>query len=69
MNNDPRRNAEGYSDPTAYLGMKPVIQEEAEQQRRVNSLIYVLKYITNAMGFDLLNRIELRDKKNGREFK
>lgn len=66
---DPRRNAEGYSDPTAYAGMKPVIREESEQQKRVNSLIYVLKFIVANSGFELLNRIEIRDRKNGREYR
>lgn len=65
----PWENAEGYSDPTAYAGMKPVIKEEAEQQKRVNSLIYVLKYIINLSGFDLISRIEIRDRKTGREYR
>lgn len=69
MNNDPRRNAEGYYDPTAYEGMKPIIREEAEQQKRVNTLIFVLKYIVNAAGFELLNRIEVKDRRNGKEYK
>lgn len=31
---DPRRNAEGYLDVTAYLGTKNVIQEENEAERK-----------------------------------
>lgn len=65
----PWENAEGYSDPTAYEGLKTIIQEEAEQQKRVNNLIFVLKYIIRLAGFDLLNRIEIRDKKTGREYR
>lgn len=65
----PWENAEGYSDPTAYGGMKPVIKEETEQQKRVNNLIFVLKYIINLSGFDLISRIEIRDKKTGREYR
>ena len=49
--------------------MKPVIREDEEQQRRLNNLIFVLKYIIRLAGFELLNRIELKDKRNGREFK
>ena len=52
------KNAEGYADPTAYEGLKPIIREETEQQKRVNALIYVLRYIIRAAGFELLNRIE-----------
>lgn len=65
----PWENAEGYSDPTAYEGLKPIIQEEAEQQKRVNNLIFVLKYIIRLAGFDLLNRIEIKDRKTGREYR
>ena len=65
----PWQNGEGYSDPTAYAGMKPVIQEDEERERRVNTLIFVLKYIIKLAGFDLLNRIEIKDKKSGREYR
>lgn len=65
----PWQNGEGYADPTAYAGMNPVIQEETEREKRVNTLIFVLKYIIRLAGFDLLNRIEIRDKKSGREYR
>ncbi|MFQ9429068.1 MAG: hypothetical protein ACLR1M_10980 [Oscillospiraceae bacterium] len=65
----PWQNGEGYADPTAYEGLKPIIQEEAEQQKRVNNLIFVLKYIIRLAGFDLLNRIEIKDRKTGREYR
>ena len=65
----PWNNAEGYPDPTAYNGLKPVIREEDEQQKRVNTLIFVLKYITRLAGFELLNRIEIKDRKTGREYR
>lgn len=44
-NTDPRRNSEGYHDPTAYFGLKPIVDEENALQRDVNTLIKVLKYI------------------------
>ena len=37
---DPRRNAEGYLDVTAYLGTKNVIQEENEAERKNKDLIH-----------------------------
>lgn len=67
--NDFRKNSSGYSDPTAYLGTKAIIREENEHQKRVTTLIGVLKYIIDAAGFDLLARIELRDRKTGREYR
>lgn len=65
----PWKNAEGYPDPTAYEGLKPIIREEDEQQKRVNTLIFVLKYIIRLAGFELLNRIEIRERKSGREYR
>lgn len=65
----PWKNAEGYSDPTAYEALKAVDRQEAEQQKKVNALIGVLKYIINAAGFDLLARIELKDRQTGREYR
>lgn len=58
----PWENAEGYHDPTAYHGTKNIIRDEDEQQKRVNTLIFVLKYITRLAGFELLNRIEIKDR-------
>lgn len=48
---------------------KNIIRDEDEQQKRVNTLIFVLKYITRLAGFELLNRIEIKDRKTGREYK
>lgn len=66
---DMRRNREGYKDPTAYAAMSKILREEQDQQRRVTDLIGVLKYIIDAAGFDLLARIELKDRKTGREYR
>ena len=65
----PWKNAEGYSDPTAYAALKAVGQEEAEQQQRVSALVRVLKYIIDAAGFDLLNRVELKDRRTGKVYR
>ncbi|MCM1119355.1 MAG: hypothetical protein NC543_08350 [bacterium] len=69
MNNKPRYNSEGYADPTAYEGMKGIIREESEAEKRVHDLVKVLKYIINAAGFELSERVQLKDKKTGREYK
>ena len=63
------KNAEGYSDPTAYNAMTKIMREENESQRRVNALIGSIKSIIDLAGFDLLNRIEIRDRKTGREYR
>lgn len=46
MNRNPKKNSEGYPDPTAYEGLRPIIEEENALERRVNQLIKTLKYIT-----------------------
>lgn len=58
-----------YADPTAYEGMKDVIREESEAENRVHDLMKVLKYIISSAGFELTERVRLKDKKTGKEYK
>lgn len=69
MSRNPMKNSEGYSDPTAYEGLRPIIDEENALERRVNQLIKTLKYITGLAGFELISRIEIKDKQTGRIFR
>lgn len=64
-----KRNSEGYSDPTAYAALYKIQQEEMEQQRRVAELMRVLKYIIDKSGFELAERIAVREKRTGKEFR
>ncbi len=64
-----KRNTEGYSDPTAYEGLKSIIAEEAILEKKVNFLIKIIKFIITESGFELLNRIEIKDSKTGRIFR
>ncbi len=61
----PWQNNSGCSDPTAYAATKAVSEEE----ERVNELIRILKNTIRLTGFELLNRIELRDRKSGRIYR
>lgn len=63
---NPKFNSEGYYDPTAHEGTKDIIKEEVIQQKRVNDLLFVLKYIIDKSGFEMTNRIVLKDKKTGK---
>lgn len=69
MNRNPKKNSEGYPDPTAYEGLRSIIEEENALERRVNQLIKTLKYITGLAGFELISRIEIKDKETGRIFR
>jgi hypothetical protein len=66
---NPKYNASGYVDPTAYEALKPLMKEESELDWKVRKLIQTLKLIIDWAGFELIGRIEIRDKKTGREFK
>lgn len=66
---NPRNNSEGYPDPTAYEAIRRITEEEKLQFRRVTELVSVLKYIVDKAGFEMTNRVVLRDKKTGKEYK
>lgn len=69
MTPKPWENGEGYPDPTAYNALRPIMQEDAALEGKVNFLIKVLKFIMAESGFELLARIEIKDKKTGRCFR
>lgn len=64
-----KKNKEGYADPTAHAAIRNIIHEENDQQRRVSELVGVLKYIIDKAGYDLLARIEIRNRKTGKEYR
>lgn len=63
------RNIEGYSDPTASIAVGQVSREESEADKRACDLVKVLKFIIRSCGFELSERVQLRDTKTGREYK
>lgn len=63
---DIRKNAEGYSDPTAYEALKNVDKEEDE---RFHKLLHTLFYICDLAGFKIEGRIILTDKQTGRTWR
>lgn len=67
--NNPKYNSEGYADPTAYYGTKEIIREESETEKRTYDLIKVLKFIIRSCGFELIERVKIKDTKTGREFR
>lgn len=65
MTPKPWENKSGCKDPTAYAVEKAICEDE----QRKDELIWVIKKIIKWAGFELLNRIELRDRKSGRVFR
>lgn len=63
------KNQEGYSDPNASMAVGAVYKEEHEVDKRAYDLVKVLKYIVRASGFELTERIQLKDKESGRVYR
>lgn len=57
-----RKNAEGYSDPTAYEAIRNVEKED----ERFQKLLRMIFDICELSGFHLEERIILRDKRTGK---
>lgn len=62
---DPRRNASGYMDLTAYEAIRNV-EREAEAEERFKKLLNTIFYICDLAGFRIEGRIVLQDKKTGK---
>lgn len=67
--NGPRRNSEWYLDPTAHEAIAAVRKLEEEKHRRLKALILAVKSIIDLAGFELINRVELKDKQTGKIYK
>lgn len=65
----PKRNASGCADPTAYEALTPIVQEEAALEARTTKLIKTLKSMIDLAGYDLVARIEIRDRESGKTFR
>lgn len=69
------RNQEGYADPTATIAVGRVAKKEREQieceaaDKRAYDLIKVLKYIIKGAGFELTERVQVKDTKTGRVYR
>ena len=65
----PRRNASGCPDPTAHDALLPIAQADAELEARTTRMIKALKIMVDLAGYDLMARIEIRDRESGRIFR
>lgn len=62
----PYCNPEGYADPTAHTALSKIQGEMDSDDARVQQFIRSLKTIVDQSGYDLLARIEIRDRRTGR---
>lgn len=58
------RNADGYSDPTAYIAIRSL--ERQEEYERFQSLLNTIFTICELSDFHIEGRIAIRDKRTGR---
>lgn len=58
-------NAEGYPDPTA----DKAIKKADKTPEQVNELIRTIKAVAALAGYEITNRIHLKDRKTGRKYK
>lgn len=61
-----RRNNSGAVDPTAYAALKGILDREDEETfRRKDQVIRMMRMLADLTGFDVEERIVLRDRKSG----
>lgn len=66
---NPVFNASGCKDLTAYAAVKNVTEAENALKQRATSIIRIIKDLLRLEGYELISRIQIRDKKTGTEFK
>lgn len=62
------KNHEGYADPTPYEALKNP-KQDAEDARRMDEALKSAKRIFSAAGFDVVERIVLRNVRTGKIYK
>lgn len=66
MGKEDRKNAEGYSDPTAYEAIKNVERSPDSDDDRFHKLLDTIFSICELAGFHIEERIVIEDKKTGK---
>ena len=61
-NDNPRKNSEGYSDPTAFEALRNINKED----EKFHKLLHMIFYLCELAGFEIEGRVVLIDKKTGR---
>ena len=59
------RNPSGAADPTRTRAEESLGRDE----KRIGDLVYVLRYVADGAGFEIVGRVVLLDKRTGRVFK
>ncbi len=62
MSGNPRKNHEGYSDPTAYEAIKNTDVDD----ERFHKLLHTIFYLCELAGFQIEGRVILKDTQTGK---
>lgn len=62
-------NASGCRDNTAYEAINSIIKNERDVDKRAYDTIKIIKLILKFGNFDLLDRIAIKDKETGKEYR
>lgn len=68
-NRIPLRNPEGYMDLTTHDALTNVMRETEKADQRCNRLIKSIKTVIDLADFDLVARIEVKDRRTGRTYR
>lgn len=68
-NRIPLRNPEGYMDLTTHDALTNVMRETEEADLRCNRQIKSIKTVIDLADFDLVARIEVKDRRTGRTYR
>ncbi|MBM6830002.1 hypothetical protein H9X85_10835 [Anaerotignum lactatifermentans] len=63
------RNGSGYSDPTAATALRTIYKKEKEIDRNAMRLIGLIKDMLRICDFELIEKVKIRHKPSGREYK
>ena len=69
MIKNPKLNASGCPDPTAYKALKGITRESVDREKVVQNYIHIVKALADGLGLEVQNRIHLRDTKTGKEYR
>ena len=61
----PWENKSGCPDPTAFKVEKQI----SEEDQKVADLVWIIKKIARWAGFEIINRVEFRDRRSGRTYR
>lgn len=63
------RNGSGYTDPTASPILHAIQKREMEADENANRIIRLIKDLLRICDFELIERIQIRHKPTGREYR